>query len=255
MAAAFPRVVQTRFGGLFYLLNAALAMGLYGDFTQPRAPGIALSPWDWLALLGREGLGEDFVRDPAWDLLAELAGRAPDDEPGRDFRAPDDWAVPSDWLRPWGAVAAVRYRATRARLRVSHPAGFALFDVARVPGVAPRTQARGLLNGLAALRGAGLPALIRATPSECPAAPRRRRWFAAMASCLRARLARALGVDDGHAVIARVCRQAASVHCSHGAIDVHLALADLPLEIRLAGLDRDPGWIPAAGRSVSFRFD
>ena len=33
-----------------------------------------------------------------------------------------------------------------------------------------------------------------------------------------------------------------------------LSLAALPIAIRLAGLDRDPGWIPAAGHAVAFRF-
>jgi hypothetical protein len=37
-------------------------------------------------------------------------------------------------------------------------------------------------------------------------------------------------------------------------VDVHLSLADLPLAIRVAGLDRDAGWIPAAGRDLRFHF-
>jgi hypothetical protein len=37
-------------------------------------------------------------------------------------------------------------------------------------------------------------------------------------------------------------------------IDVHMDLAGLPLPVRLAGLDRDPGWIPAAGCDVRFQF-
>jgi hypothetical protein len=38
-------------------------------------------------------------------------------------------------------------------------------------------------------------------------------------------------------------------------VDVRYALADHPFEIRRAGLDRDPGWIPAAGRRLHFHFD
>jgi hypothetical protein len=38
-------------------------------------------------------------------------------------------------------------------------------------------------------------------------------------------------------------------------VDVAFFLADLPIPIRLSGLDRDPGWIPAADRIVSFRYD
>jgi hypothetical protein len=38
-------------------------------------------------------------------------------------------------------------------------------------------------------------------------------------------------------------------------LDVSFDLATHPLAIRAAGLDRDPGWIPAAGRSVAFHFE
>jgi hypothetical protein len=37
-------------------------------------------------------------------------------------------------------------------------------------------------------------------------------------------------------------------------VEVSFALDTHPLAIRFAGLDRDPGWIPAAGRSVGFDF-
>jgi len=33
------------------------------------------------------------------------------------------------------------------------------------------------------------------------------------------------------------------------------ALAALPIELRLAGLDRDLGWLPAAGCALRYRFD
>jgi hypothetical protein len=35
---------------------------------------------------------------------------------------------------------------------------------------------------------------------------------------------------------------------------INFALAELPIEIRIAGLDRDPGWVPAAGRFIAFHF-
>jgi hypothetical protein len=38
-------------------------------------------------------------------------------------------------------------------------------------------------------------------------------------------------------------------------VDVLMKLNELPIAIRLAGLDRDPGWVPAAGRFVAFRFE
>lgn len=38
-------------------------------------------------------------------------------------------------------------------------------------------------------------------------------------------------------------------------LDVSFSLAVHPIEIRMSGLDRNPGWIPAAGLHVAFHFD
>lgn len=72
---------------------------------------------------------------------------------------------------------------------------------------------------------------------------------------LHARLRRALGDDAPEALASMVCCHAARIDCTATTLDVHLALAALPIEIRIAGLDRDPGWIPAAGRSLAFHFE
>ena len=37
-------------------------------------------------------------------------------------------------------------------------------------------------------------------------------------------------------------------------LDVTMTLDDLPIELRLAGLDRDPGWLPAGGCHLMFHF-
>ena len=145
-------------------------MGMYGDFTAPRANNLALSPWDWLALIGREWFGDGFTSDAAWMALADLAVRAPDDEPDRDF---------------------------------DRPAG----------------------------------------------------WLDEHLGTLHARLRLALGADESFDLPAIVCCHRAQIEITPSRVDVHLALCDLPLDLRIAGLDRDPGWIPAAGRSVAFHFE
>ena len=48
-----PEMLTTEIGGMLLLLNVAVHLGHYGDFTSPRETGIALSPWDWLAVIGR----------------------------------------------------------------------------------------------------------------------------------------------------------------------------------------------------------
>lgn len=176
--------IETGFGGIFYLLNVALALGLYGDFTMPRYRGIDLSPWDWLAAIGRRWFGNEFRKDPIWQLLAVLAGHPPRRRPERGFKPPTPGEV-------------------------------------QLPFVAKTT----------------------------------RLWFEGLLTYLNARIGRAIGADDPAQVPRRVCRHRALIYMSASAVDVHLSLDDLPIELRAAGLDRDPGWIPATGRSVRFHFE
>src|SRR3712207_7928989 len=49
--------------------------------------------------------------------------------------------------------------------------------------------------------------------------------------------------------------QGARVVVTASHVDVHFRLSGLPIEIRLSGLDRDPGWVPAAGRFVAFHYE
>jgi hypothetical protein len=83
-------------------------------------------------------------------------------------------------------------------------------------------------------------------------APPLARWTAWIAGYLRVRLARALGREDAAQLL---CRIPARLQVTPAHVHVFIRLDEHPIEIRLAGLDRDPGWIPAAGRYVSFHFD
>jgi hypothetical protein len=56
--------IDTAFGGVFYLMNLALYLKLYGDFSTPLQPGIALSPWDFLALVSEQLVGKRIHADP-----------------------------------------------------------------------------------------------------------------------------------------------------------------------------------------------
>jgi hypothetical protein len=159
--------VHTELGGLFFLLNVALADGLYGDFTRAATPGIPLSPWDLLALAGPQLLARPAADDPVWDLLSALAGRD-ESGPPRVPRA----------MRRWVRRVTDRWRVQLALA----------LDC-------PPPDAGSLLLQLAAV--------IDATPSR---------------------------------------------------VDAEFDLSGLPIAVRLAGLDRDPGWIPATGRTVLFHF-
>jgi hypothetical protein len=158
--------VHTELGGLFYLLNVAIALGYYGDFTAPRYRNLEVSIWDFVDIVGRALVRRD-IDDPVWSLIAGLAGRAADE-------APDRRSVRR--IRP--LVAAVRTR-----------------------------------------------------------------------------LAAALGCRTRAALVRMVLLHRAQVLSTATHLDIVFSLAELPIEIRMSGLDRDPGWIPAADRIVAFHFE
>ncbi|TDP85788.1 hypothetical protein EV672_102137 [Aquabacterium commune] len=159
---ALPRAASrtdTPHAGLFFLLNAAIGLGWYGDFTQPQHQGLDASPWQFLRAAGQALLGHRWHDDPLHGWLMAM----------------DPNPVPSAELRPlW----------PKLRTRLSLAMGL------------PRTQAVQLT--------VRLPGQVRLRP---------------------------------------------------GRVDVHAPLAQLPLAVRMAGLDRDIGWLPAAGLDIRFHFE
>jgi len=219
--------VETKYGGVFFLLPLALYLYIYGDFTSPAKPGLELSIWDFLALISLELTNGEIEKDPLWGELASLAGRTTSQQPGRGFDPPDEWRIPPDWLEPFSEVYDARPTLANGRLITMHPAGFTVLDVADT------------VNESCDLEVMGEPV------------DRLQRWVGWMASYFRARLLRALGRDDA---VALLCDRSAHVVLTLTHVDVTFSLDHHPIEIRMSGLDRDPGWIPAAGRYVSFHF-
>ena len=78
-------------------------------------------------------------------------------------------------------------------------------------------------------------------------------WLDELMSSVRARLQAGFGVD--HERLPLFFMRPARIVVSPTHLDVYLSLAELPIEIRLSGLDRDPGWVPAAGKFVAFHYD
>uniref|UniRef100_UPI0018CBF82B hypothetical protein n=1 Tax=Sandarakinorhabdus oryzae TaxID=2675220 RepID=UPI0018CBF82B len=84
-------------------------------------------------------------------------------------------------------------------------------------------------------------------PDPVPA----RRWLTGQARRVHTRLAEALGNPDPLPVL---LAQPGIISADADSILVSFPLASHPLALRLAGLDRDPGFLPAAGRSIRFDF-
>jgi hypothetical protein len=68
-----------------------------------------------------------------------------------------------------------------------------------------------------------------------------------------ARLGRA--GDDASDVAGHLASRTGSIVASPGWIEVHLDLADVDIDVRRAGLDLDPGWVPWLGAVVIFVYE
>jgi hypothetical protein len=253
--------IETKFGGLFYLINLGLFLNLYGDFTTPLTPGLALPLWDFLALLGERLCGARVREDAVWGLLARLAGRHEDEPPGGDFAPDDAWRLPPEWLKPFEETAVLSWSGGGGRLRARHPEGFQVLDVplARA-GRHVEDEARLLDEELAVYDARARFTLRRAPPvvvgdDDEGEGGALERWLDRLLAYVGARLRLALGAGGADEAARLVCEQRARVVVTETRLDVTFALEQLPFEVRLSGLDRDPGWVPAAGRHVAFRYE
>jgi hypothetical protein len=112
--------------------------------------------------------------------------------------------------------------------------------------------------------GAGDPALLAfcglSPGSEPPgrpgAAATRRIGLAAgsVAAALRERLTGPGSHRGDPALLLGVCRRHAVIHADPGWIDVDLRLDEVDVDVRRAGLDLDPGYLPWLGCVVRFRY-
>jgi hypothetical protein len=212
---------STDFGGLLFLLNAFVALGLYPDFTEPRGKRLDPSPL-WLAdRIGRYWFGARYRRDPLANWIAAHA------ESGR---LPPNWRIEPDWLAGFETPAARRLTRRRRQTTLWHPAGFPLFD-GNERDLRPRERrAR----------------LAWRAPARLPLTER---WSACFALYLNARLEHLTG--SGLSLLA----QPARIETRDLDLQAVFGLDRHPIELRLAGLDRNPGWQPAEGRSIGFAFE
>lgn len=134
------------------------------------------------------------------------------------------------------------------RLCVFHPAGFPVLDVPLI-GTDTMQQLMQAMQqyGDVQLMQCSREALVDASPLS--------RWLDWLMPYIRARLLRALRLKDGDKLAHTLCEHAAHIIVTATHMDIFLSLDELPIEIRLAGLDRDPSWLPAAGRFITFHFE
>ncbi len=252
LAPTFASICSTELGGVFYLINVALALELYGDFTRPRHSSLPLPLWDFLALLGRALIGAPFMQDDGWNMLAALAGRTVNKPPGTWFEPPLEWRMPASWLTAFPTTADWCGGIDGGRMRLRHPAGFLVLDVP----CDPNHPTAGFAVECRRFGAAPDRVQWRETPDDSyPQISRVDRWVNWLTPYLSARLGAALNEPDADVVRRLVFHHRAEVRTNSERVAIRFALATHPIALRMAGLDRDPGWVPAAGRTIVFQYD
>ncbi len=242
-------VLETRFGGVFYLLNLALYLNLYRDFTEAGEAEIDLNIWDFVALVALEFLGREIKKDAVWKFLEWLGGRENEGELGKGFTAPDEWRMSPEWLKTFQTGEKWLWMNTGKRLVVRHPAGFSVIDVPLLDDVKAQleNELETYLENFSEF-AEGDSKDFRKDSS------RSKNWLKNLTEYVQARLLQALNLETREQISRILFERHAKIIVSATHLDANFSLADLPFEVRLSGLDRNPGWIPAVGKFVGFHF-
>ena len=159
----------------------------------------------------------------------------------RAFDLPDaaqEWDMP-DALGPWGLIEAI----ARTLLTPDVAAGDPIWTLlAELDGRDPDAPVGGSLS-----------APPKHVPTPAPhIAPALAAFLARIMPAMRARLADAL--DGPPDTVGHILLRAARIDVAPAEIDVVFAMADADSATRRAGLDVDPGWVPALGHIVRFHY-
>jgi hypothetical protein len=257
---------STEIGGVAFLVNLMAYLDLPDAFEDDWRLASTVGAWGTLELLTRGLLGshDEVSDDELWQVLAALEGRgldAPTDPllDGARYRLPLGW-IGHDHARP-GCFA---WSAGRGRLRAWSRSGFLVLDE---PGASRDPDPERTIRTRLAALGIDLVRLDRSRPSAAPTArlagslvgrlsPATTAWLGAVLPYVRRRLAAALGRDrftrrDASGLLLHPAR----VHVSATHVDVVMSRDAVSIAVRLAGLDRDPGWLPSFGRIIKIHFE
>lgn len=271
--------VETELGGVLYLINLMVRLDLPACFEEGWRLASTVGGWGVLELLGRglltrEGLpaAPEWCSDPLWAALAHLDGRVPGQSAGNECPGSEEFSLPPGWPgqvdAPLGERGAYRWGVRDGRLRLWSAAGYLLAERLRNPST-PDAQAREELRRY--VPAAATPNLAHAPFDQAPVAalggplvaglsPAPARWLALVLPFVRLRLRGALRAPGetagaGEDLCQGLLLRRGKLYVTSTHVDLVMRLDDVSLPARLAGLDRDPGWLGDWGRVILFHFD
>lgn len=243
-------IVRSQYASALFLVNILVWLDLPASW-----PGETPRGWRLVELAVRALLGDGVEEtDPLWAVLADLDERDPH-TPVEPVGASDlPVVLPEAWLLRW-APGPYRWfwQAAHFGVSVHDERGFVVADL---PCADDRR--RDVIEAyVARFRAAGPQVTLGPPRSAQPAADPRpatgrpggdERWSDCVGSFLRW-LLRERSVGES------VLMQPGLVAFNRTHVDVLLDLDTVDLDARVAGLDRDPSWVPDLGRVVAFHFE
>ena len=243
----FENGCPTSLGGIFYLIHF-LRRSSFFDFN------IGLGGWALLEVLARcllDRVSIDVSGDPVWAALALLDGRDPGADPAEAFQPQMIYEAPDSWLRNLHfPMRSIRFRSDRVELW--HPEGFCTFD-SQDPAPLDRAWVSQFTRLSRAQRRKLIPE-TRVCPVGFNPSPQLRRFLHFILPFARWRLRQALGDTSGDASIGEILQREGTLYASRTHVDLVMGLKQVSVDARLAGLDKNPGWVLELGRVVIFHF-
>jgi hypothetical protein len=257
--------VPTELGGVLFLVNLLRALKLPELLETEFGVG-PISGWELLELLARSLLAQrarSLANDGVWTLLAQLAGRSPEEPIAPEFTPRPSYRIPAFWMeavpQPSAHFFGVRLRGNH--LQVWHQQGFMLADCLGEHFVSKAAVEQ---QCSAYCPEADLPQLIswreiaRSSLAGCINVPVKRpalrRFLAFLLPYVRWRLCRALGITNVHRLTEMLLLRRGRLYATRTHVDLTMSLNQATAPVRMAGLDANPGWVPALGRVINFSF-
>jgi hypothetical protein len=211
--------VPTRLGGVLYLVNLMVALDLPGFFETGWRLASAVGPWGVLHALGWELLreGARMPDDPLWPALAHLDGRAPGQPPG-------------------------------ARLPRRRPRRWPAFEL-------PASWGEGIPDTVALPAAGSTGRRLRQAAGAVRYPPLLARWLALALPFIDLRLRLALRLAEEESLAEPLLWLPGRLYVTRTHVDLVVSLEHISVPVRLAGLDRNPGWLPDFGRVVYLHFE
>ena len=269
-AARLAGGVDTQLGGVFYLINLMCHLDLLACFEEEWGLASQLGAWSVLDVLGRGLLGPDaghLAEDPLWHALAALDGREPGTLPGTDLPDTEYFCLPLNWWAAGrtGPDDVYCWAIHNHRLRVWSENGFVLFEGPRDQS-SPERQARQALGTYfgstdSIKLSVGLFDQAPIAPLRSPLVrglkPNLTRWLALVLPFIRFSLRRTLNpaASEEPDLKKILLMRQGRLYVTSTHVDLVMNLNDISVPIRLAGLDRNPGWLPDFARVLLFHFE